>query len=118
MGFTAKSLAQHLRSRCLREFGDSTKTDYAPGDHYFELSNVFRGGAVKSHEEGVYHFTISEEIMRLSGHSSDSQWQCTIYVTRDLDVFIDDCREFDGSQGLPARKLLTQILSCGVRGRD
>ncbi len=117
MGYSAKTLAQHIRARCLRELGDSTKHKQALGEHFFELSNVFRGAPIKAPEEGVYHFTISEEIMGLN-ERSDSQWRCVIYVTPNLDIFMDECQEFEGTKGLPARNILKQIISCAVRGRD
>ena len=53
-----------------------------------------------------------------AGRQSDSQWQCVVYVTPNLDVFIDECQEFKYSQGLPTRQMLKQIISCGIRGRD
>jgi hypothetical protein len=118
MGYSAKSLAQHVRGRCLREFGDETKQKYAPGDHFYSLSNVFRGAPIKAPEEGVYHFTISEEIMDADGRSSETQWRCVIYVTRGLDIFMDECEEFGRTQGLPTKKMLRHIISCAVGDRD
>lgn len=121
VAFTAKTLAQHLRNRCLREFGDSTKQDFERGERYFELSRVFRGAPVKASVEGLfegtYHFTISEEEAQTK-YRSETVWQCTVYVTQQLDVFVEDCRGSGYAEGLPEREIVRNLLSCALRGRD
>jgi hypothetical protein len=117
MGYSAKSLAQHLKNECLRMHGDSTKREYERGERYIELSNVFRGGATGAREdmEGAYHFTISEEEAE-NKYRSETIWRCTVYVTKQLEIVIEDCRGFhDGEEAaLPRAEIIQHVLTCAV----